>query len=311
METPAIECHGLTRTFSHRAAVSNLDFTVPTGSVFGFLGPNGAGKTTTVRMLLGILPPTSGMVRVLGHDPIREGEKVRAQCGVVLDQVGLYERLTARQNLEFAARIGHLPRSDWPARIDTALQRVELWSRRNDRVSGFSKGMRQKLGVARALLADPKLLVLDEPTAGLDPENIVLLRELLVSLAQEGGRTIFLCTHLLAEAQKICDRVGILQRGRLLATGAPSEIGRRRTPSVRLTLRGLSQSAAERLTLPLGATLTCLTEGEWRLSFHEAESVEAVVMALVQAGVGIRAVVPEEVSLEEAYLEVVGGNPNE
>ena len=187
METNVISCRGLSRSFGQRTALSNLTLEVPAGSVFGFLGPNGSGKTTTVRLLLGILRPTAGEVRVFGLDPIVDGDRVRSQCGVVLDQVRLYERLTARQNLEFAARTARFPKSEISGRIDAALRRVELFDRRDDRVSGFSKGMRQKLGVARALLTEPHLLVLDEPTAGLDPENIVMLRELLLSLAQECG----------------------------------------------------------------------------------------------------------------------------
>jgi ABC-type multidrug transport system ATPase subunit len=274
--------------------------------VFGFLGPNGAGKTTTVRLMLGILRPTRGEVRVLGLDPIADGERVRAQCGVVLDQVGLYERLTARQNLEFAARVARMPVSERDGRIDAALRRVDLLDRGDDRVSGFSKGMRQKLGVARALLTEPRLLVLDEPTAGLDPENIVMLRELLLSLAEEGGRTIFLCTHLLAEAQKLCDRVAILQRGQLLAVGEPGEIAGRKGPSVRLRLARMTSAIA--VGLPAGLHMEALGGDEWRCTLGQEEDVEKVVSALVNAGVGVRQVTPDTLSLEEAYLQVIGGN---
>lgn len=305
MESNAVECRGLTRTFGDQKAVTDLTFEVPVGSVFGFLGPNGAGKTTTVRLLLGILRPTGGQVRVLGLDPVADGELVRGQCGVVLDQVGLYERLTARQNLAFAARVARMPASERSGRIDEALRRVDLYDRRDDRVSGFSKGMRQKLGVARALLPEPRLLVLDEPTAGLDPENIVMLRELLLSLAEEGGRTIFLCTHLLAEAQRICNRVGILQRGRLLAVGEPGEIAGRKGPSVRLRLTRLT--AADMVSLPPGAHLEPLEDDAWRCVLAREDDIEAVVASLVRAGVGVRQVTPEALSLEEAYLQVIGG----
>jgi ABC-2 type transport system ATP-binding protein len=304
LEAAAIRCDGLSRSFGPRTAVTDLTFEVPSGSVFGFLGPNGAGKTTTVRLILGILRPSAGGVEVLGLDPIRDGERVRAQCGVVLDQVGLYDRLTARQNLQFAARVARLPASEHAGRVDAALRRVALHDRRDDRVSGYSKGMRQKLAVARALLSEPRLLVLDEPTSGLDPENIVMLRELLLSLAQEGGRTIFLCTHLLAEAQRICDRVGILQHGRLLAVGAPDELAGERAPSVRLRLSRLAEGRAP--ALPAGAELERLGDDEWRCRLERADDVEAVVAALVGAGVGVRAVVPEERTLEEIYLDVIG-----
>ncbi|MGC8489426.1 MAG: ABC transporter ATP-binding protein, partial [Clostridia bacterium] len=172
---------------------------MPRGTVLGFLGPNGAGKTTTVRLMVGMLNPTEGSLRVLGLDPVTQGEGVRSRIGVVLDQVGLYDRLTAYQNLEFQARVAQMGDRDARVRIQALLERVELWDRRDDRVSGFSRGMRQKLGLARALLSDPELLILDEPTSGLDPENIVRVRELLRDLADEGRRTIFLCTHLLDE----------------------------------------------------------------------------------------------------------------
>jgi ABC-2 type transport system ATP-binding protein len=309
VESSAIQCRSLSRSFGGRSAVSDLTFDVPTGSVLGFLGPNGAGKTTTVRLLLGILRPSAGAVRVLGLDPIADGERVRGQCGVVLDQVGLYERLSARKNLEFAARVAHMPVSERAGRVDAALRRVDLFDRRDDRVSGYSKGMRQKLGVARALLSEPRLLVLDEPTAGLDPENIVMLRELLLSLAQEGGRTIFLCTHLLAEAQRICTEVAILQHGRLLAVGEPSEIAGHKGPSVRLRLSRVTPAAAS--ALPAGAHLEPLDGDEWRCAMAQDDDVEAVVAALVGAGVGVRQVTPDTLSLEEAYLKVIGGEGRE
>ncbi len=281
---------------------------MPSGSVFGFLGPNGSGKTTTVRMLLGLLPPTSGTVRTLGLDPLREGTRVRAATGVLLDQVGLYDRLTAWQNLEFAGRVARLPARERRMRSEAALRRVDLWDRRAERVSGFSKGMRQKLGIARALLAEPRLLVLDEPTSGLDPVNIVMLRDILLSLAEEGRRTIFLCTHHLDEAQRICSLVGIIQAGKLVALGAPDQLGTGDRPAVRLRCTRLDGAAAASLRLPEGATLQPQSgEGEYRVELARAEDVEGVVAALVAAGAGVRAVVPERRSLEDVYLSVVGG----
>ena len=312
MDAPAIECHGLSRRFGAREAVANLDFSVPRGAVFGFLGPNGAGKTTTARMMVGMLRPSGGSVRVLGRDPIADGEWVRARTGVMLDNVGLYDRLTARANLEFAARIARLPNREAHDRVDDALHRVELWDRQHDRVSGFSKGMRQKLGLARALIANPELLILDEPTAGLDPANIVMVRELLLALAAESGRTIFLCTHLLAEAQRICDRVAIIQAGRLVALGDPNALGGEGPPTFRLTLSGVDGgTSADFLNLPQGAQLSPLQGPEWRVVLREEADIEAVVAALVRAQVGIRGVIPERASLEEEYLRLVGGGERE
>ncbi len=311
MDSQAIECHGLSRRFGARMAVSDLAFNVPHGSVFGFLGPNGAGKTTTVRMLVGMLRPSGGSVKVLGRDPIVEGEWVRSHCGVMLDNVGLYDRLSARQNLDFAARVARFTVAQRRERVESALHLIDLWDRRDDRVSSFSKGMRQKLGLARALIADPELLILDEPTAGLDPTNIVMVRDLLVSLAQESGRTIFLCTHLLAEAQRICDRVAIIQGGRLVAIGDPNKLGSQGLPTFRLTLSGGDSDKIGDLSLPEDVQLSPLIGDEWRATVADPADIEPVVATLVGAHIGIRAVIPEQVSLEEEYLRLVGGERND
>ena len=307
MDEPAVQFRALSRSFGGRSAVSGLDLEVQAGSVFGFLGPNGAGKTTTVRMMLGLLPPSAGSVRVFGLDPVREGERVRAATGVLPDAVGLYDRLTARQNLEFGARISGLAGARRATAVDAALRRVDLWERRGDRVSGFSKGMRQKLGIARALLCEPPLLILDEPTSGLDPGNIVMLRDLLLSLVQEGGRTIFMCTHQLAEAQRICDMVGIIQAGRLVAVGSPGELGAGTRRAVRIRCSRLDARGAATLPLPPGASIgPSGNDGEWRVELERAEDVESIVAALVAAAAGVRSIVPEQRSLEDVYLSVVG-----
>ena len=303
----ALACRGLSRRFGARSAVDGLDLEVERGSVFGFLGPNGAGKTTTVRLLLGLLAPSAGTLEVLGLDPVRQGERVRAATGVLLDQVGLYDRLTAWQNLELAGRIARLEGRERTARVEAALRRGELWDRRADRVAGFSRGMRQKLGIARALLPEPDLLVLDEPTAALDPANIKMVRDLLLSLAQEGGRTIFLCTHHLDEAQRICDRVGILQRGRLVALGAPGELARGPSGVVRVRCARLDAAGAAALPLPTGAAVgVAQPDGSFPVSLRRDEDVEDLVAALVAAGAGVREVAVVRRSLEDVYLELVG-----
>lgn len=310
VERSAIECHGVKRQFGARVAVSDLDLTVPRGSVFGFLGPNGAGKTTTVRLLVGMLRPTAGTIQVLGKNPLGDGAWVRAHTGVMLDHVGLYDRLSAWQNLYFAVRVARLSASEGRQRIEALLRRVDLWDRRYDRVSGFSKGMRQKLGLARALIAQPELLILDEPTAGLDPANIVMVRELLVSLAEDAGRTIFLCTHLLAEAQRICDRVAIIQSGRILAMGDPNRLGHQAAPAVRLTLNGIDASMVGALSLPEQVELRHVQGQDWRAVLAQESDIEPLVKVLVDGGVGVRAVIPEQVSLEEEYLRLMEGPDN-
>jgi ABC-2 type transport system ATP-binding protein len=307
VDTVAIALAGVTRRFGALTALDNVDLTVSTGSVFGFLGPNGAGKTTTVRLILGLLAPHAGSVRVLGLDPVRQGEAVRRQCGVVLDQPGLYDHLTASENLALAGRIAGLSAPDTKRRVDEMLMRVGLSERHDAPVAGFSKGMRQKLAIARALLTEPRLLVLDEPTSGLDPENIVLVRELLVSLAEEGGRTIFLCTHLLAEAERLCDHVAVIQRGRIQAMGRVGELGAGTRRRFRLVLTRWSEVRAGTLTLPPGATLRSRGDLTWELEVERDEDVEAAIARLVEAGAGVREVVPERETLESAYLKIVGG----
>ncbi len=287
----------------------DLDLSIDTGSVFGLLGPNGSGKTTTVRLLLGLLRPHGGTLRVGGLDPVADGERVRARTGVLFDQPGLYERLTAWQNLDLAGRIARLDAPERRRRAEAGLRRVELWDRRQERVSGFSKGMRQKLGIARALLAEPDLLILDEPTSGLDPVSIKMLRELLLGLAQEGGRTILLCTHHLDEAQRICDRVGILRSGVLAAVGTPDGLGADGAAHVvHVQGSGLNAAIGQGLDLPPGAHLTLLETDppSLRLECPGPKEVERVVAALVAAGAGLQAVVPERRSLEDTYLAIVG-----
>ena len=311
MTETAIVCRGVSRNFGARPAVRELDLEIATGTVFGLLGPNGSGKTTTVRLLLGLLRPHGGTLRVCGLDPVPDGERVRARTGVLFDQPGLYERLTAWQNLELAGRIARLDPAERRRRVEAGLRRVDLWDRRAERVSGFSKGMRQKLGIARALLAEPDLLILDEPTSGLDPVNIKMLRDLLLGLAQEGRRTILLCTHHLDEAQRICDRVGILRSGRLVAVGTPEGLGRDgAVHSVRLHGRRLDVAMGLRPDLPQGAQLSLLETDppSLRLECAGPEEVERVVAALVASGAGLQAVVPERRSLEDTYLAIVGGD---
>lgn len=311
MQISAVECRDVSRNFGQRMAVSHLDLSVPHGTVFGFLGPNGAGKTTTIRMMLGMLRPSSGSLRVLGLNPTTDGQALRSKCGVMLDNVGLYDRLSARQNLELAARVAHVPASQRPSRIEALLNQVDLWERRDDRVSGFSKGMRQKLGLARSLLSDPEMLILDEPTAGLDPTNIVMVRELLQTLAQESKRAIFLSTHLLVEAQRICDQVAIIQGGKLIAVGAPDKLGNQGLPTIRLTLSGDVPDNMTSLPLPSQVTLNRLSGHDWRATLATLEDTEGLVAALVNAHIGVRAVIPEHVSLEEEYLRLVGGDAHE
>lgn len=219
-----IETHELTKLYGKHKAVDCLTFEVEQGEVFGFLGPNGAGKTTTILMLLGLTEPTSGFCNVLGFDPLREPLKVKERVGCMPENVGFYDDMTARENLEYVARLNSLPDSQARSRIDRALQKVKLANEADKLVGAYSRGMRQRLGVAEVLIKNPKLVILDEPTLGLDPEGINSMLELIKSLSRGENISILLCSHLLHQTQQVCNRVGILNEGRLVAKGTIEEL---------------------------------------------------------------------------------------
>jgi ABC-2 type transport system ATP-binding protein len=220
MSDIALSTRGLGKTYGSRRAVVDLDLEVRKGEVFGFLGPNGAGKTTTIRMALGLVRPTAGQVQILGRE-LRVGtERVLSRVGALIEAPALYNYLSGRDNLRaFGSVLGGVPR----ARLDEVLELVGLRDRQRDRVRSYSLGMRQRLGVAAALLSDPDLLILDEPANGLDPAGIVEMRDLLRRLAAE-GRTVFLSSHVLGEVQQICDRVAIINLGRLVRLAPVGEL---------------------------------------------------------------------------------------
>jgi ABC-2 type transport system ATP-binding protein len=219
-----IQTDALTRDFRALRAVDGLSIEVPRGTIFGFLGPNGSGKTTTIRMLLGILAPTSGQAKVLGFEVGRDSYEIRRRCGALLEHPGVYERLSAEDNLEFYGRVAGLPEPDRRERIKHVLRSLGLWDRRKDGAGTWSRGMKQKLAVARAILHRPEVIFLDEPTSGLDPVAAAGLREELAALVQREGITVFLTTHNLPEAEKLCTKVAIIHNGQLLAQGTPNEI---------------------------------------------------------------------------------------
>lgn len=221
-----IETHGLTKRYGRVVAVEDLNLEVQEGEVFGLLGPNGSGKTTTILMLLGLTEPTRGEARVLGLDPMREPLKVKSQVGYLPDQVGFYGELTAWENLRYTTRLLGLPEAEARARIEEVLKRMGLWEVRDRRVSAFSRGMRQRLGLAEVLLKRPKVAILDEPTLGLDPEAAREFLELIKGLKAE-GITILLSSHLLHQVQEVCDRVGLFHKGHLALLGTVEELALR------------------------------------------------------------------------------------
>lgn len=242
MESCVIRTRDLTRDFGALHAVDGLTIEVPPGIVFGFLGPNGSGKTTTIRLLLGLLEPTGGHAEVLGRDVAREGAAVREQAGALLEHPGLYERLSAEDNLDFYGRAWGMPSAARAARVRELLSHLGLWDRRAELVGTWSRGMKQKLGVARALLHRPPLVFLDEPTSGLDPVASAALRADLEALVSREGATVFLTTHNLAEAERLCSLVAVLRSGELLAVGHPDQLRARSSPRAEIAGRNLGEA---------------------------------------------------------------------
>ena len=302
----AIETEGLCRDFNGLRAVDHLDLQVPRGVIFGFLGPNGAGKTTTIRLLLGLIEPTAGSACVLGFDVRREADCIRERVGVLLENHGLYERLTAWDNLEYFGEIYLLPREERRRRIEELLRHLGLWERRNEPVSRFSKGMKQKLAMARALLHRPPLVFLDEPTAGLDAPSAAALREDIVSLARKEGTTVFLTTHNLAEAERICDLVGVINHGKLVAIGSPEEL-RAQASRPRLEIKGrnfTAEAIAQLSALPMVQKVES-SEGRLIVDLKEAGKSIPLVGLLVRAGAEIEEVRRLNATLEEAFLALL------
>jgi ABC-2 type transport system ATP-binding protein len=226
MNNLVLETKGLTKHYGDFVAVDNLDLNIKKGEVFGLLGPNGAGKTTTILMLLGLTEPTKGQVRVLGFDPARQPLSVKARVGYMPDQVGFYDELTARENLIYIAKLNGIPRDQLKNRVEEAIERVHLTQVIDKRVNTFSRGMRQRLGLADVLIKNPQLIIMDEPTQGLDPELAHEFLGLIHSLKKE-GTTILLSSHLLHQVQVICDRVGLFSKGRMVLQGTVPELARK------------------------------------------------------------------------------------
>ena len=306
---PTIVANDLSIAFGDLMAVDHLDLEIAEGTVYGFLGPNGAGKSTTIRLLLGLLEPTAGSASIAGHDVVTAGDAARAACGVLLDDDGLYDRLSAAQNLELFGRIAGLtPAARW-SRAGALLEHIGLADRAQERVVGWSLGMRKKLAVARAMLAEPPVVFLDEPTNGLDPLARRALRDDIVALARQQGTTVFVTTHDLDDAQRMCDQVGVMVEGRLITSGSPDEL-RRRAGSSQLSLRGagLDGAAAALRALPQVSDVAGTDERvEVRLATQSASGAP-VVRGAVEAGAALEEVIRAEDSLEDAFVELIGGS---
>ncbi len=301
-----IETEDLSRSFGTVQAVQGLTLRVPPGVVFGFLGTNGAGKTTTIRLLLGLLEPSEGRARVLGFDTRGEGAEIRRRTGALLEHPGIYERLSAEDNLEFYGRVWRLPATERSARIKALLTHLGLWERRKERAGRWSRGMKQKLAVARALLHRPPLIFLDEPTAGLDPVAAAALRDDLAALARREGVTVFLTTHNLAEAEKLCGLVGVIRQGRLLATGHPDELrAQAGGPRAEITGRGFTPELVSIVQALPEVTGAQAQNGRLLVDLRGEAPLAPVVRAVVLAGAEVEGVQRGVASLEEAFLTLV------
>ncbi|GIU92630.1 MAG: ABC transporter ATP-binding protein [Acidimicrobiia bacterium] len=224
MAEPTVVASGLTKRYGDRAVVDHLDLELHPGEIFGLLGPNGAGKTTTILMLLGLIEPSAGSMRVLGLDPTRHPLEVKRRVGYLPDSVGFYDQMTGRENLRFTARLNGLPPAEAEETIDRLLREVGLADAADRPTGTYSRGMLQRLGIADALVKDPRVLILDEPTTAIDPEGVAEMLALIRKLADERGVTVLLSSHLLHQVQAICDRVAIFVEGKVVAMGAPHEL---------------------------------------------------------------------------------------
>jgi ABC-2 type transport system ATP-binding protein len=308
MTETAVRIENLTRDFGKHAAdrvraVDGLSFEVPSGIVFGFLGPNGAGKTTTIRLLLGLIAPTEGRAEVLGYDTRTQAAQVRTHTGALLEHTGLYEQLSAQDNLEFYGRAWRMPAAERRSRIRELLTAMDVWERRGEPVGTWSRGMKQKLALARAMLHRPSLVLLDEPTAGLDVAAAVAVREDLISLAAREGVTVFVTTHNMAEAEKICNRIGVIRSGKLVTIGHPDELRARASgPRVEVFGHGFTNQVLALLQARSEVATAELRNEHLVIALQQESAVAPLVSLMVDAGAQVEEVRRDKASLEEVFL---------
>ncbi len=301
---PVIQTESLSRAFGANLAVRDLTIEVQAGEIFGFLGHNGAGKTTTIRLLNGILEPTQGRLCVLGYDPVTQGALLRRQTGVLTETPSLDERMSATENLTVFANMYSVPRQEIVGRVAELLALFGLDDRAHTRVATFSKGMKQRLALARALVHRPDLIFLDEPASGLDPVVTRQLHDLILRLSRNEGKTIFLCTHNLAEAQKLCHRVAVLQQGQVMALGTAGELAHTVFGDIRLHLEfdpAQYDLAAQTIARFTPATPTQEAQG-LSIGGIRRSQIPEVVATLVSSRVQLYRVDHDAPTLEEVYL---------
>ena len=301
-----IRTEGLTKRFGKLLAVDRLDIEVREGEVFGFLGPNGAGKTTTLRLLCALIAPTSGTAEVAGMRVGRDDARIRASVGILTEHPGMYERLSAQENLAFFAALYGLDAATTRSQVERYLRLMGLWERRTEAVATFSRGMKQKMAIARAALHEPRVLFLDEPTTGLDPDAARTVREFILALRRE-GRTVFLCTHNLDEADRLCDRIAFFRR-RVIRIAVPDELRAElygRTTEIRV-MPSPDPSHLERVRATAGVSEAWLENGSILVRSADPLRVNpALVRTLVDGGAEVAFVTERRASLEDVYLRIV------
>jgi ABC-2 type transport system ATP-binding protein len=313
MIEPVIHARELQRRFGDTIAVDRLDLDIEPGAVFGFLGHNGAGKTTTIRLLNGVLTPSGGTMRVLGLDPVTDGPRLRAHTGVLTETPALDDRLTARVTLRLFADIYGVPKEQVNPRVDELLTLFGLQDRADTKIGAYSKGMRQRVALARTIVHSPQVIFLDEPTAGLDPAAAREVHQLIREQSANQQRTIFLCTHNLFEAERLCTHVAVLAHGQVLAMGKPSELATRYGHRQRLTLQVDSQDTTQAVQLlqqpPWRAEVQTASNDGGRLTVQGIAHHQTpdVVQALVSHGVRLYEVARQEATLEDVYFALQDG----
>jgi ABC-2 type transport system ATP-binding protein len=306
MPASIIHTEHLSRAFGTITAVDDLSIDVPPGIVFGFLGPNGAGKTTTIHLLLGLLEPTGGEARVMGFDTRIQAGAIRAQSGALLEFSGLYERMSAEDNLDLYGRIYRMPRPERRARAKELLTHLDLWNRRHDKVGQWSRGMKQRLAVARALFHRPPLIFLDEPTAGFDPVAAAALHADLARLVAQEGVTVFLNTHNLAEAEKLCAQVAVIRNGRLLTIGNPDDLRLSRGgPRVEIVGHNFDAHILSLLRFRPEVARAELKNDRLLIELQGEGRTGPLVTLIVQAGGEVEEIRRSKTSLEDLFLTLM------
>ncbi|HEX6947573.1 MAG TPA: ABC transporter ATP-binding protein [Acidimicrobiia bacterium] len=299
-KTPLIEARKLTKKYGDLAAVDGINLSIAAGEVFGLLGPNGAGKTTTILMLLGLTDPTSGSARVGGLDPTRDPLAVKRRVGYMPDAVGFYEDMTGRENLRYTADLNEVDPDTAEERIQSLLEEVGLADAADKPVGTYSRGMRQRLGVADVLVKDPQVVILDEPTAAIDPQGVSEMLELIRNLAHRDGRAVLLSSHLLHQVQEICDRIAIFVSGKVVAEGTPGELGAKLAKG-KARFELVADTNAEALLGALGGEATVQGEGSrWQVTLP-ATQTRNVLRKLVDADIPVRGLTDLNADLDEIY----------